>query len=194
MATYHGYITVPHSSYEVWKSNTLGNSYDVDYYPAYAPFQCWDYCALLWRQYGLTLITKAGGGGAIDCWRVSRYVNARTPFISLTGASGIKKGDILVFKPYSGWVGVNGHIGLAATDYSGRNVSQNLIKVLGQNQAGSSKVNIVEYPLAALEGYFRNTYWTESPTPEPTPTPSDTTKRDKFPWAIAWRHWPNFKR
>ena len=193
MATYHGYISIPHSSYEEWKSNTLGNSYDVDNFPAYNPYQCWDYCALLWRQYGLTLVTKPGGGGAIDCWSISRYANARPPFTSYTSLSGIKKGDILVFRAYFGWVGTAGHIGLAATDYSGRNISRNLIKVLGQNQAGSSKVNIVEYPLNAVVGYFRNTKWTDTPSPTPTPTPT-TTKRDNFPWPVAWKHWPNFKR
>jgi hypothetical protein len=27
-----GYVNVPHDTYDVWKSNTLGNEYDLDGY------------------------------------------------------------------------------------------------------------------------------------------------------------------
>lgn len=48
-----------------------------------------------------------------------------------------------------------------------------------------------------IVGYGHNwqKYNGGSPSPTPTPTPSgSTSKRDKFPWAIARAHWPNFKR
>lgn len=194
MAQYWGYVSVPHASFNQWYNNTIGNGYNVDY--SFGN-QCWDYCTLLWWQYGLQLVTKAGGGGAIDCWNVSRYINAKTPFKSYTTISKIKRGDILVFKPYGTAVGAAGHIGFAYTDYSGRNTSKNTLKILGQNQAGSSTVNIVEYPIAAIVGYFRNTRWSSVDPDEPVDPDDPETKQSikkKFPWAVAWSKWSSFKR
>ena len=116
MAQYNRYVYVPHLNYNQWRLNTLGNGYNVDYYSRNHGYgnQCWDYCALLWWQYGLTLVTKAGGGTAYDCWNVSRYTNARYPFTSLTGVQNIKRGDIIITKsPRS----KTGHICFADEDY-----------------------------------------------------------------------------
>ena len=89
MAQYNGYVEVPHSSYDEWRSATIGNGYNVD---GLYGNQCWDYCALLWHQYNLTLVTRPGiGGGAADCWLISRNINARDPFISLTGIENVKR-------------------------------------------------------------------------------------------------------
>lgn len=195
MAQYYGYRTVPHNSFNQWYNATIGNGYNVDY--SYGN-QCWDYCALLWYQYNLRLITKAGGGGAIDCWTSSRYINAKSPFKSYTDVTKIKRGDVLVFRPYGQSVGSAGHIGFAYTDYSGRNKSKNTLKILGQNQAGSTVVNIAEYPIAAIVGYFRNTRWTSVDPDEPVdpddPEEKGKEGKDHFPWAVAWHHWSNFKR
>ena len=195
MAQYYGYLNVSHNSFTQWYNATHGNGYNVDY--SFGN-QCWDYCALLWYQYNLRLITKPGGGGAIDCWNVSRYINAKPPFKSYTNIKKIKRGDILVFRPYGQAVGLAGHIGFAYTDYSGRNTAKNTLKILGQNQAGSTVVNVVEYPINAIVGYFRNTKWTATDPDEPVdPDDPETKGKDKvkhFPWAIAWAHWPNFKR
>ena len=95
MAQYNRYVRVPHGSYNQWRSATLGNGYNVDYA---AGNQCWDYCALLYWQYGLNLITKAGGGTAYDCWNVSRAVNSRYPFQAITGVQNIRRGDIIIAK------------------------------------------------------------------------------------------------
>lgn len=184
MATYHGYITVAHNTYSAWRAATLNNSYDVDGgFPAVQPFQCWDFCALGYFQFGRALITKPGGGNAADCWNVSRYLNSKSPFISLTGVENIKRGDILVWNTSASLP--DGHIGYADEDYNGTNY----INVLGQNQGGRPYVNIQSYSLTGFLGIFRNTLWVGD---EPEPVPVSSKKR-KFPWAVAWAHWDNFK-
>lgn len=161
MAHYVGYLEVPHGSFQEWRNATYGNGYDVD---GWFGEQCWDYVALLYWQYGLTLYTRAGGGGAQDCWLVSRAENSRTPFISLTGKQNIKRGDILVFGSAT-----VGHISFADEDYNPSHPSY--IASLGQNQAGNGSgypVNVVNYSLNNFLGIFRNTYW-NGVTPPPTP-------------------------
>ena len=187
MAQYNGYRIIPHASYNQWRAQTFGNGYNVDY--AYGN-QCWDYCALLYYQYGLSLITKAGGGYAFECWTVSRNANARYPFVAVTGINNIKRGDIIVLNRTAS--NYAGHIAFADEDYNG----SGYIWLVGQNQGGyNGNVNRTKFSVAPFLGIFRNTTWTHEPTPPtPTPTPSTTTKKDKFPWAIAWRHWPNFKQ
>lgn len=185
MANYRGYRQVPHGSYNEWRAATIGNGYDVDYYPKGQPYQCWDYCALLYFQYGLSLITRPQGNGtAAMCWTVSRQANSKSPFISLTGKENIKRGDILVWdrNAYSS----TGHIAFADEDYNGTNN----LKCLGQNQ-GSYNVKVTEISLSNFLGIFRNTDWDN--TPPPTPTPA-TEKKKSFPWPVAWAHWTNFKK
>ena len=185
MAQIYGYVPVAHGSYNQWRFATLGNAYNVDFRFGN---QCWDYCALLYWQYNLTLITKAGGGVAADCWNYSRAANSRTPFISLTGKENIKRGDIIVWNKSS--TSSTGHIAIADENYRG-----NKIWVLNQNPTlhgiyGS--VHRDELKLDNFLGIFRNTLWTDSPEP-PTPTPTTQNRRKKFPWSVAWAHWPNFK-
>lgn len=186
MAQYNGYVHVPHASYDQWRAATWGNGYNVDY--SYGN-QCWDFCALLWYQYGLRLITKAGGGGAADCWTISRYVNAQPPFISLTGKENIKRGDILVWNRSR--VHSAGHIAFADENY---NPNKSSIASYGANQGQGiyGAVNVKEQSYTGFLGIFRNTNWRASPTP-PTPTPTAQKDKDKFPWPVAWAHWQNFK-
>lgn len=177
MAQYDGYRLVDHSTYSEWRTATIGNGYNVDY--AYGN-QCWDYCALLYFQYGLPLITRPGGNGnASDCWTISREINSRGPFISVEGATNIKRGDILV------WSGGTGHMAFADEDYNGTNS----IRCVGQNQGQgtSGPVNSTVLTLNNFLGIFRNQDWQE-----PTPPPEES-KKKKFPWPIAWSHWDNFK-
>lgn len=176
MAIYRGYIQVPHGSYDQWRAATISNSYDVDYYPRSQPFQCWDYCALLYFQYGRSLITRPGGNGtAADCWNVSRQANSKSPFISLTGKENIKRGDILVWN--SNAYSSTGHIAFADEDYNGTNK----LNCLGQNQ-GSTNVKITELNLTNFLGIFRNTAWDSGPTPPPP----GVSKVKKFPWVLTW--------
>ena len=184
MAQYNGYVVVPHNSYETWRSNTINNGYNVD---GMYGNQCWDYCALLWWQYGRTLYTKPGGGGAAACWVVSRYQNARPPFIMVEGKTNIKRGDILVWNrnPYSSV----GHIAFADEDYNGTNT----IRTVGQIPSIygiNGTVHQHDESLTYFLGAFRNTDWDETP-PSPTPTPIPKTEwaDEEFPWPIAWEHW-----
>jgi len=158
MATYTGYISVPHGSYDEWRNATIGNMYDVD---GWYSGQCWDYCALCYYQYGLTLYTKPGGGVARECWTVSRAANSKLPFQSIDGVQNIKRGDILVFGG-----GYAGHICFADEDYNGTN----RLNCLGQNQGtdgSGGPVNVWNIGLSDFLGIFRNTEWDGSTPPSP---------------------------
>lgn len=189
MTTYHGYIQVPHSTYDEWKNATIGNQYDVDGYPLNQPYQCWDYAALIYFQYGRRLITKPGGyGTAADCWNISRAANSVAPFTSLTGVENIKRGDIIVIN--SNEYSSTGHITFADEDYNGTNT----IRCLGQNQGRNDQnqivVKLTDLSLTNFLGVFRNSNWQTPPTP---PTPTETPKKRKFPWGVAWNNWDNFE-
>ena len=181
MAQFNGYVKVAHATYQQFRNATLGNGYNVD--KAYGN-QCWDFCALLWWQYGLTLHTGPKGW-ASECWTVSRSLNAVPPFTQVTSISDIKRGDCVVFKGTSNYP--TGHIAFADEDYKEGMTRMNF---LGQNQGqGSLKPsNIANISLANFIGAFRNSNWS---TPKPTP---ENDKKRKFPWAVAWQHWDNFKR
>lgn len=182
MAQYNGYVAVPHGSYNQWRAATLGNGYNVDFMFGN---QCWDFCALLYWQYGRTLITKPMGGSAYECWTISRQANSRSPFVSIESVNNIKRGDIIVLN--RGGRNTTGHIAFADEDYNGTNY----VKLLGQNQGGvNGNVNVVNTSMTRFLGIFRNTNWRESPTP---PTPTGQKEKDKFPWPVAWAHWQNFK-
>ena len=160
MAQYYGNVSVPHGSYNEWRSATLGNGYDVDY--SFGN-QCWDYCDLLYAQYGLYLVTKAGGGTAKDCWIVSKNVNSQPPFEAIEGKTNIKRGDILVFNAIPS--NYAGHICFADEDYNGTN----RIAVVQQNgYQPTQPVHTATCDLSSFLGIFRNTYW-QGDTPEPEP-------------------------
>ena len=182
MAQYNGYRSVAHNSYNQWRSATLGNGYNVDYS---AGNQCWDYCALLYWQYGLNLVTKPGGGTAYECWSISRNINSRSPFKSVTGVSNIKRGDIIITKsPRSR----TGHICFADENFR-TSGNKTRLWCVGQNQRGSSALPATrdELSIAYFVGIFRNTKWTgSSPTPTPTPTPLSGTvyNKDKYNFVL----------
>ena len=182
MAQYNGYVRVPHGSYQQWRDATLGNGYDVD---GWFGDQCWDFCALLYRQYGLTLVTKAGGGGAVDCWRVSRYVNSQPPFESFTGVQNIKRGDILVFNATQ--YNSAGHICFADADYKDSYIDYRGIRrlpCLGQNQRGNGSgypVTVDDLNLGEFLGIFRNMEWRGD---TPTPTPEAVYNRNRYNFVL----------
>lgn len=182
MAQYDGYVYVPHGTYDEFRNATIGNGYNVDY--AFGN-QCWDYCALLYHQYGLILVTKIGGGTAKDCWNISRVANSRKPFVSLTGKANIKRGDVLVFDGTAG--NPAGHISIADEDYNGTD----RIRVAQQNGfTPNAPAAIATNSLNEFLGLFRNTNWSGSPTP-PKPEDKKGYKKDKFPWVIGLNHWYN---
>ena len=181
MAQYYGGVSIPHATYEQFKAATLSNSYDYD---GYYHNQCWDFVQELYYQYGLVLYTKPGGGGAADCWLVSRYQNALSPFILVNGKENIKKGDVLVFKAHGAYY--TGHIALANENYKGGST----IQIVGQNQGQGSGPgagsNIINYNISYFIGGFRNVKWQTTPPPTP-PTPTPTKKKGGFPWAVFTR-------
>lgn len=193
MAQYNGYRSVPHSTYQEWRNATLGNGYNVD---GWYGNQCWDFCALLWYQYNLRLITKpAGNGGAADCWLVSKDANAKRPFIKITRKQDIKKGDVIVWN--RGVYGsTTGHIAFADEDYHGNSIRTLAQVPSRQPLYENSPVYTPTWTLDYFLGAFRNTMWTDTPEPPTPPTPpyippagNTDYKRDRFPWAIAVNHW-----
>ena len=180
MAQYNGYVPVAHVTYQAFRNATLGNGYNVDYEFGN---QCWDFCALLWWQYGLTLYTGTNGI-AEECLTQSRERNAVTPFTSFTGVENILRGDVCVFAGTSSYP--TGHIAFADEDYQS---GENTMRFLGQNQGQgtSAPSNLAVLPITNIIGIFRNTYWNASPPTPPTPTADD--KKHKFPWAIALQNW-----
>lgn len=183
MAQYNGYVDVPHASYQEWRDATLGNGYNVD--NTYGN-QCWDFCALLWYQYGLTLYTGSSHY-ASECWTQNKDNNAVPPFEAVNGVENIKRGDVVVFNGSTNYP--TGHIAFADQDYADR--VNNRLDFLGQNQGDNTSSDpscIASVGLNNFLGIFRNTNWTTPPTPTEEP------KKKKFPWPVAWQHWNNFKR
>ena len=178
----NGYTTVPHSTYDEFRAYALTHGVDVDYNLNNFGNQCWDICALLWYQYGLTLVTRPGGNGvAQDCWLISRNTNAQPPFSLIYNVGDIKRGDVIVFRASGAYT--TGHIGFADEDYHG-----NQINIMGQNQGqGSSHgtpSNVITWNLTNFLGAFRNTDWDNTPpTPQPTPTPGSSGKSN-FKWVL----------
>lgn len=188
MAQYNTYVSVPHASYDQFKNATLGNGYNVN--NDYWQNQCWDYIALLYYQYGLTLYTGTGGF-AKTCWTQKKAQNSKPPFIAVNGITSIRRGDVVVLDGIPGRVA--GHIALADENYRGM-----YINLLGQNQGKGKSYPVYvakNFPIGSrFLGIFRNTAWQNVP-PEPTPTPSGKNKFERgFPWPVAWQHWNNFKR
>lgn len=180
MAQYNGAVNIPHATYDEWRTATLGNGYDYD--NAYNN-QCYDYCAELWYQYGLFLYTKSGGGGAADCWLVSRAKNAKAPFVSLEGKENIKRGDVIVWNRSN--ISSTGHIAIADEDYS----NSNQIWVLNQNPSLHGQKGVVSRDRLSLTnflGIFRNQQWQTTP-----PSPHSVKRKDGFPFVIAKHYWWN---
>lgn len=187
MAQYNRYVSVPHASYDQFKNATLGNGYNVN--NDSWQNQCWDYIALLYYQYGLSLYTGTGGY-AKTCWTQKKAQNSQPPFIAVNGITSIKRGDVVVLDAIPGHNA--GHIALADENYRGM-----YINLLGQNQGKGQNYPVYVatnfYIGTRFLGIFRNTEWQNVP-PEP-PTPSGKNKFDRgFPWPVAWQHWNNFKR
>jgi hypothetical protein len=159
---YNGYVSVPHATYDEFRNATLGNGYNVD---GMYGNQCWDYVALLYWQYGLTLVTKAGGGTASDCWNISKNANSQPPFIAVEGVQNIKRGDVIVTgaNQYSS----TGHICIADEDWN--YPPDNKIWCVGQNQGHGSLAPVTRdrVGMTWFLGIFRNTEWQSTPTPTP---------------------------
>ena len=175
-----GYVTIGHDTYLQWRTNTLGQAYDVD--GAYG-CQCWDYTAEFWWNVGFPAGYPLTGpnSSAYECWSVNRYNNisygGETYFDLVNSINDVQTGDVLVWNYSTSWV--NGHIAFADEDYDG----SGYIWVLGQNQggpilpSGGTAVDRHRLPVTNFLGAFRYRAWHVPP-----PTPTETTKR--FPWVL----------
>lgn len=176
-----GYSDIPHGSYAIWKSNTLGHEYNLD---GLYGCQCWDYASLFWRNVGFAAGYPLTGSNhyASECWTVNRVANAGNQFDLITEKSQIQQGDIIVLNGNSS--NPPGHIAFADENYS----NPNSIMAIGQNQGGTplpgggTAVTRNSIGLDLFLGAFRYKAWHTTP---PTPTPSrGTTRKTGFKWAI----------
>lgn len=176
-----GYTNIPHSSYDEWRANTIGHSYDVD--GAFG-CQCWDYVAELWYNVGFgTGYPHTGPNlAAYECWTVSRYQNAGNEFDLIELLAIVKKGDIVVLNQGRFPGDTVGHIAFADEDYDG----SGQMWLVGQNQVNpsatvGSPVARTRMSVTAFLGAFRYKRWAQ-PVP-PTPTGRGK-KKTRYPWAI----------
>lgn len=170
MSQYNGYVTIPHSSYSEWKTNTLGNGYDAD---GLYENQCWDYASEFWYNAGFgTGYPITGGDDAKGIW-ANRDDNTGDKFTLVYNLNEVKVGDVVCFSidPY-------GHVGFVDEVYSGGDY----IKILSQNVLNQQYVTVDNYPVATFQGAFRYIPWNSTPPTPPTPT-----RRGKFPWVLYAR-------
>lgn len=171
-----GYTTIGHATYDEWRTNTMGHSYDVDgYYGA----QCWDYAAELWYNVGFgTGWPHTGPNGvAYECWTNSRYQNAGTKFDLVELLAVVKRGDVVVLDQGRFAGDTTGHIAFADEDYDG----SGQMWLVGQNQTNPSAYGspVARTRMSVLKflGAFRLKEWATPPEPEKK-------KKHKFPWYI----------
>lgn len=136
-------------------NSTYGKSIDTDNYPKNGnKFQCWDLADYFWRnQVGRSFITKPGGNGCIlDCWNISRNVNAGSEFSIITGFNNLKIGDWAAFGGSK-----TGHIGIVTA------VNKNSIILQAQNQ-GSDRTHVtrMEFTSYYFLGAWRFKSWNSS--------------------------------
>ena len=96
MAIYTEYVTVPHASYEQFRSNIIGNGYEVD---GLYGCQCVDVAKLINWNLGYTspYWSTGGTGYAYGGWTVAsaRAFNASQCSL-VTSLANVKRGDLIV--------------------------------------------------------------------------------------------------
>ena len=173
MAQYNGLVSIPHSTYEEWKTATLGNGYDAD-----GSFgnQCWDYVAEFWYNVGFTerapsgrMYPETGGDNARGIWN-NRTLNAGDKFDLVNTLFELKVGDIICFgnSPY-------GHVGFVDHEYDG----SGRIWILSQNN-DLPLVTVETFGVGSFQGAFRYKEWHTQPRPT-------TRRRSNFPWVLYAR-------
>lgn len=176
-----GYTTYDTSSYENWKSDTLGLEFDVD--GSYG-CQCWDYVSDFYYSIGWGTGYPVTGVNhyASECWSnlISRNTNTGVDFEQINYLISVKKGDIIVLD--GNVSNPPGHIAFADEDYDGTGY----LWCIGQNQGGTplpgggTAVTRNHLGMSLFLGAFRYKPW------QVTPTPSRFSKH-RFPWVLYSR-------
>ena len=123
---------------------------------------------------------------AMECWTVSRTVNAGSSFTLITSMSDLKRGDVIVLG--ASLISDVGHIAFCDTDYNDTVASTQRMDLLGQNQVNPSPTvghipTVTNLDISAFLGAFRYNEWIE-PTP---PTPTETERTSRLPLILATR-------
>lgn len=178
MAVYNRYVSLPHNTFNNWKSATTGNSYVVD---NTKPL-CWNYITELWYNVGFPTGYPLMGVSDFpaEIWILNRQANASyngtTYFNLVYEKEDIKKGDVIVL---SG-LGNYSDIAIANEDYNSSHPSY--LSVLIEGYQGSAYVSLLSsFPINDFIGGFRYIAWNGTP---PTPPPVPTLKRKRFPWVL----------
>lgn len=133
-------------------NTTLGKQFDTDNYPKTGnKFQCWDYTDYFWRnEVGRSFITKPGGNGCIlDCWNISRQINAGSEFSIITNFNALRIGDWAAFGGTK-----TGHIGIIS------GINKNSVTLQAQNQGvDRTHVTRMEFTSFSFLGAWRLKKW-----------------------------------
>lgn len=182
-------VQVDISSYDNFKSVTMGNGYDID---STAGFQCWDYGALLWGNigrfghsgvpYNYPYLSTANTGYAYGIW-LARTENAGSEFDLITDINNVKKGDMVVLDKGRFTGDESGHNAFADEDYDG----SGYMWLVGQNQENPSATLghvVTRNRMSVLKflGAFRYKKWASEP-----PIPPYIPSKKKFPWVLYAR-------
>lgn len=100
--------------------------------------------------------------------------NSASPYMAITDVTQIKRGDMIIWQPYTAGTGSSGHNAFADEDY---NNGKSYLSCLGQNQGGNWGPNghfptINDIDKYGILGAFRYKPWFDNPDPDP-PTPPD---------------------
>lgn len=175
-------VTLDITSYDSFRSATLGNGYNVD--NAHG-FQCWDLGAELWGNtgnYSYPYLSTGNTGYAYGIW-LAREVNAGNDFTLIYNVEDVKRGDMIVLDRGRFAGDDSGHNGFADEDYNGTNT----IQMLGQNQENPNPTTghvttIDSMNITKFLGAFRYKAWNETP-----PTPPITRSKGSFKWVLYAR-------
>ena len=164
------------------------------FYPKYGLPNCTCYAWGRWWEIndptglGINRPTLNLAGNAKNWWgnNIGQFEHGQTPQL----------GAIICFTPVGiGASTANGHVavveeirnnGVIVTSNSYWKGSYFALETLTPDANG--KYHHYAY---ISQGFLYNPYIDK--TPEPTPEEKAAKKRDEFPWAIAWKHWQNFK-
>lgn len=183
MAYYTGYVTLPVTSYDDWKTATNGNGFNFD--NTYG-CQCYDLAVEFWWNVGFPqgypIITNSS---AYTMWnnRMQNIAyNGTTYFDLVYNLADVRKGDVMVFSGTSS--NPYGHVGFADRDYAGWVTSDYEFPILSENNGGTpdpqggAYTNVHGYDTRLFLGAFRLKSW-HTVTPV---TPTFT--RSKFPFVL----------